>query len=389
MLARFFASRPVFAWVISIVIMLAGVASILALPVAQYPDVAPPSVSIFASYFGASAQTVENSVTQVLEQQLTGIDGLIYFSSTSSSTGNASINVTFRQGTNPDIAQVQVQNKVQQAIPRLPPVVQQSGIVVTKSQTNFLMIVAIYDELDRPGEEKDIADYLGSTLQDPIARVNGVGSINVFGGAYAMRIWLDPAKLYALSLMPSDIEQAITAQNVQVSAGKIGQQPAPPDSQLVATVTAQSKLQTPEQFRNIIVKYDAAGAIVHLGDVARVELGSESYDFATRWNGHPASGMAVLLAPNANALSVADNVKAVVNKLEHTLPPGWKVAYPFDNTKFIRVSIEEVVKTLIEAILLVVLVMYVFLQSWRATLIPVIAVPVVLLGTFSVLRILG
>ena len=388
MLARFFASRPVFAWVISIVIMLAGIASILALPVAQYPDVAPPSVNISAGYFGASADTVENSVTQVLEQQLTGIDGLMYFSSSSTSSGAASINVTFRQGTNPDVAQVQVQNKVQQAIPRLPPAVQQQGIVVTKAQTSFLTIVGIYDESDK-SSGNDIADYLGSTLQDPIARVNGVGSIQVFGGAYAMRIWLDPAKLYALSLMPSDIEAAIAAQNIQVSAGKIGQQPAPKDQQLNATVTAQSKLHTVDEFKAIIVKYDATGAIVHLGDVARVELGSESYDFATRLNGHPASGMAVLLAPNANALRVADEVKSVVNNFQRTMPPGWKVSYPFDSTKFIRISIEEVVKTLIEAIGLVVLVMFIFLQSWRATLIPVIAVPVVLLGTFCVLRVLG
>ena len=388
MLARFFASRPVFAWVISIVIMLAGVASILALPVAQYPEVAPPQVTISASYVGASADTVETSVTQVLEQQLTGIDGLLYFSSTSSSTGNASINVTFRQGTNPDTAQVQVQNKVQQAIPRLPPIVQQSGIVVTKSRTNFLMITAIYDESDK-ASTFDISDYLGSTLQDPIARVNGVGSIQVFGGAYAMRIWLDPQKLYSVGLQPSDIENAILAQNVQVSAGKIGQQPAPKDQQLNATVTAQSKLHTPEQFKNIIVKYQATGAIVRLGDVARVELGSESYDFASRFNGHPASGMAVMLAPGANALTVADGVKAAVSNYAHSLPPGWKFAFPFDNTRFIRISIEEVVKTLLEAILLVVVVMFIFLQSWRATLIPVIAVPVVLLGTFSVLNVLG
>src|SRR5580698_5296366 len=243
MLARFFASRPVFAWVISIVIMLAGVASILVLPVAQYPDVAPPSVYINANYTGASADTVENSVTQVLEQQLTGIDGLLYFSSSSSSTGGSSINVTFKQGTNPDTAQVQVQNKVQQAIPRLPPTVQQSGLVVTKAQTNFLMIVGIYDASDK-STQGDIADYLNSTLSDPIARVDGVGTIEIFGASYAMRIWLDPTKLLSYGLMPSDVEAAILAQNVQVSAGKIGEQPAPPGQQLNATVTAQSKLRT-------------------------------------------------------------------------------------------------------------------------------------------------
>jgi multidrug efflux pump len=387
MLARFFASRPVFAWVISIVIMLAGVASILVLPVAQYPNVAPPSVNIGAFYSGASADTVEASVTQVLEQTLTGIDGLLYFSSSSSSDGSSGISVTFKQGTDPDVAQVQVQNKVQQAIPRLPPTVQQSGIVVTKSQNNFLMIVGIYDSTDK-STQGDIADYLNSTLSDPIARVDGVGTIQVFGSSYAMRIWLDPAKLLSFSLMPTDIEAAIQAQNVQVSAGKIGAQPAPPGQQLNATVTAQSKLRTAQQFKDIIVKYDNSGATVKLSDVAQVELGNESYDVDVRLDGHPASGLAVLLAPGANALSVATHVKQVVDGLKPTMQPGWQVAYPFDSTKFIRLSIEEVVKTLIEAIALVVIVMFVFLQSWRATLIPVIAVPVVLLGTFCVLRLL-
>ncbi len=388
MLANFFAHRPVFAWVISIAIMLAGVSAIRTLPVAQYPDVAPPSVNISAFYTGASAETVENSVTQVLEQQLTGIDGLLYFSSTSSSAGQANINVTFAQGTDADVAQVQVQNKVQQAVPRLPPAVQQGGIVVSKSQSNFLTIVAVYDSTDK-AKESDIADYLASTLQDPIARVDGVGAIRVFGSGYAMRIWLDPAKLQSFQLMPSDIQAAVAAQNVQVSAGKIGAMPAPPGQQLNATVTAQSKLQTAQQFRDIIVKSDAAGARVLLSDVATVELGSESYDINTRLDGHPASGLAVMLAPNANALRVADDVKEAVGALERTMPPGWKVSYPFDSTTFIRISIHEVVKTLIEAILLVVLVMFIFLQSWRATLIPVIAVPVVILGTFCVLQVMG
>jgi multidrug efflux pump len=387
MLARFFASRPVFAWVISIAIMLAGVAAIRALPVAQYPNVAPPSVNINATYVGASADTVENSVTQVLEQQLTGIDGLLYFQSSSSSTGGSSINVTFKQGTNPDTAQVQVQNKVQQAIPRLPPTVQQTGIVVTKSQQNFLMIVGIYDSTDK-ATQGDIADYLASTLQDPVARVDGVGSIQVFGASYAMRVWLDPTKLLSFGLMPSDVENAIQAQNIQVSAGKIGEQPAPPGQQLNATVTAQSKLRTAQEFRDSIIKYDPSGATVRLSDVARVELGSESYDADVRLDGHPASGCAVMLAPGANALAVATNVKKVVDSLRPTMPQGWSVSYPFDSTKFIRLSIEEVVKTLIEAIALVVVVMFVFLQSWRATLIPVIAVPVVLLGTFCILKIL-
>jgi multidrug efflux pump len=388
LLARFFANRPVFAWVICIAVVLAGIASVLVMPIAQYPSVAPPTVNIGTSYFGASAQTVENSVTQILEQQLTGLDGLLYFTSTSSSTGDAGITAVFRQGTNPDVAQVQVQNKVQQAIPRLPPSVQQRGIVVTKSSGNFLIIVAVYDETDK-ASFLDISDYIRSTLQDPIARVNGVGGFDVFGGAYAMRIWLDPTKLQALGLMPSDVEAAIASQNVQVSAGKIGDQPAPPGQQLNATVTAQSKLKTADEFKAIIVKYDASGAVVRLSDVARVELGSESYDFNIRLNGHPASGMAVIQAPNANALDVATSVKNVVDRLARTMPAGWKVAYPFDATKVIRLSIDEVVKTLLEAIALVVLVMFVFLQSWRATLIPVIAVPVVLLGTVSILRVLG
>ncbi|MEO8551043.1 MAG: efflux RND transporter permease subunit [Kofleriaceae bacterium] len=388
MLARFFANRPVFAWVISIVIMLVGVAAISALPIAQFPNVAAPSVNVGTNYPGASAETVENSVTQVLEQQLTGIDGILYFSSSSTSSGGSNINVTFTQGTNPDVAQVQVQNKVQQAVPRLPAAVQQQGIVVTKAQTNFLTIVGIYDESDK-ATDFDIADYLVSTLQDPIARVNGVGAIQIFGGAYAMRVWLDPQKLFSYNLMPSDIEGAIAAQNIQVSAGKIGQQPAPANQQLNATVTAQSKLKTADEFKQIIVKNDPSGAIVRLSDVANVELGTEGYDFGTRLNGHPASGLAVMLAPNANALSVASAVKARVKELQSTMPASWKVSYPFDSTKFIRLSIEEVVKTLIEAILLVVVVMFIFLQSWRATLIPVIAVPVVLLGTFCVLRVLG
>ncbi|HET7506403.1 MAG TPA: efflux RND transporter permease subunit, partial [Kofleriaceae bacterium] len=275
-----------------------------------------------------------------------------------------------------------------QAVPRLPAAVQQQGLVVTKSQTNFLMVVAVYDASDK-ATEGDISDYLSSTMRDPIARIDGVGGIQVFGGSYAMRIWLDPTRLQSYKLMPSDIEAAIAAQNVQVSAGKIGQQPAPPGQQLNATVTAQSKLRTAQEFRDIIVKYDPSGATVRLGDVARVELGSESYDVNVRLNGHPASGLAVMLAPNANAIEVAGNVTAAVTQLERTMPAGWAVSYPFDTTKFVRLSILEVVKTLIEAIVLVVIVMFVFLQSWRATVIPVIAVPVVLLGTFCVLQILG
>jgi multidrug efflux pump len=387
-IADFFVRRPIFAWVIAIVIMLGGALSIRLLPVAQYPDVAPPTVRIQASYTGASAEAVENSVTQVIEQQLTGIDGLLYFSSSSSSSGSASVNVTFRQGTNADTAQVQVQNKVQQALSRLPAAVQQLGVQVTKSQSDFLMIVSLYDRTDR-ASATDIADYLASNLQDPIARVDGVGGVQVFGAQYAMRIWLDPDKLAAYKLMPSDVQSAIEAQNTQVSAGKIGALPVAVGQQLNATVTAQSKLQTPEQFRAIVVKHDTSGSTVRLGDVARVEIGSESYDNVTRLNGHPASGLAVQLAPGANALSTATGVRAVIAKLTPGLPDGYAVAYAKDSTKFIRISIEEVVKTLFEAIALVVVVMFVFLQNWRATLIPAIAVPVVLLGTFGVLEVFG
>jgi multidrug efflux pump len=388
MLSHYFVNRPIFAWVIAIVIMLSGVVSISSLPVEQFPNVAPSTVRINATYTGASAETVENSVTQVIEQQLTGLDGLLYFSSSSSSAGSASITVTFSQGTNPDTAQVQVQNKVQQALNRLPSSVQAQGVTVVKSQTDFLIIAAIYDEHDKDSAT-DISDYLVSNLQDPIARVAGVGGVQVFGAQYAMRIWLNPEKLNAYSLMPSDIQSAIEAQNNQISAGKIGAMPSADTQQLNATVTSQSKLQTVEQFRNVIVKHNSNGAVVRLSDVARVELGSESYSNVTRLNGHPASGLAVSLAPGANAMSTATGVKAVINELQRSMPAGYAVAYPKDSTAFIKVSIIEVVKTLIEAIILVVIIMFVFLQSWRATLIPAIAVPVVLLGTFTVLLLFG
>ncbi len=388
MLARFFVERPIFAWVIAIVIMLAGALSISSLPIAQYPNIAPTTIRISATYPGANAQTVENSVTQIIEQQLTGLDGLLYFVSTSSSSGQVSINVTFDQSTNADFAQVQVQNKVQQALTRIPSTVQQQGVSVTKSNTDFLVIIAIYDETDK-ATASDIADYMVSNLQEPIARVDGVGSVQVFGSQYAMRIWLDPNKLASYALMPGDVESAIQAQNVQVTAGRIGSLPAAANQQLTATVTAQSMLQTAEQFRAIIVKHDTSGALVHLSDVARVELGSESYDVVTRLNGHPAAGIAVMLAPGANALSTANRVFARMDELKPSMPTGYAVAYPRDSTKFIKISIEEVAKTLLEAIALVVVVMFLFLRNWRATLIPAIAVPVVLLGTFGVLQVFG
>lgn len=388
MFSRFFVRRPVFAWVIAILIMMAGILAIRSLPVAQYPDVAPPAVKITATYTGASAQTLENSVTQVIEQQLTGLDNLLYFTSTSSSDGQATITVTFEQGTDPDTAQVQVQNKVQQAESRLPTEVTQSGLTVLKSQSNFLLIMGLYDKTDR-ASSSDIADWLVSNMQDSLARVNGVGSLQVFGGEYAMRIWLDADKLKSFSLMPSDVQSAIEAQNIQVSAGKIGALPASDKQQLTATVRAQSRLQTVAQFRDIIVKSETDGAVVRVKDVARVEMGSEDYSAQAKLNGHPAAGLAVMLAPGANALDTATLVKNKINEYRNNMPQGYDVAYPKDSTDFIKISIEDVVKTLIEAIILVVCVMYLFLQNIRATLIPALAVPVVLLGTFGVLALFG
>ena len=387
-LSFFFIDRPVFAWVIAIVIAMMGLLGIHVLPVTQYPTIAPPGVTISATYPGASAETVQNSVTQVIEQQLTGVDNLLYFSSSSSSSGQVSINATFAPGTNPDIAQVQVQNKVQQALPILPQEVQQQGVVVTKSQSSFLLIVALYDDSGRY-TNVDISDFLASKLQDPLSRVSGVGQAQVFGSQYAMRIWLDPYKLDSYSLTPADVQNAVLAQNAQISAGEIGAQPAVPGQQLDATVTAQSRLQTPAQFRAIVLKSSTGGAVVHLGDVARVELGAQNYSVVSRMNGKPAAGIAIQLAPGANALTTADAVKAKASSLAASFPPGVKLAFPVDNTTFIRLSINDVIKTLVEATILVVIVMFVFLQHWRTTLIPAIAVPVVLLGTFGVLAVAG
>jgi multidrug efflux pump len=388
MISRIFIDRPIFAWVIAIVIMLGGLGAVYTLPIEQYPDIAPPSVNIRANYPGASAETLESSVTQVIEQQLTGIDGLIYFTASSSSSGSATITATFAKGINPDIAQVQVQNKVQQALARLPQQVQQQGLTVTKASSDFLMIVSVYDSTDRV-TNNDVSDFLVSNLQDRIGRIDGVGDVSVFGSQYAMRIWLDPFKLAAVKLMPSDVTSAIQAQNTQVAAGQIGAQPSSDEQRLTATVTARSRLTTPEEFRKIVLKTQSDGSRVLLQDVARIELGAENYSIVSRFNGHPAAGLAVQLAPGADALKTAELVKAEVQAQSATFPDGFKFAYPVDSTTFIRLSVEEVVKTLIEAIILVVIVMFVFLQSWRATLIPAIAVPVVLLGTFGVLAIAG
>ena len=387
-MSRIFIDRPIFAWVIAIIVMLGGLGAILSLPIAQYPDVAPPQVNIRATYPGANAETIQNSVTQIIEQQLTGIDGLLYFSSQSSSRGQVTISATFDKGTDADIAQVQVQNQVQQALSRLPQQVQQQGIRVTKSNPDFLMIVGIFDETDQR-TNGDVSDYMEANLVEPLARINGVGETNVFGSQYAMRIWLDPAKLNSFALMPGDVVTAIQNQNTEVAAGELGGQPTGPEQQLNATVTAQSRLQTPAQFKAIILKTLADGSTVRLSDVARIELGQENYSALSRVNAHPGAGLAISLAPGADALETAELVKAEVERQSRNFPTGLTYAYANDTTAFIKLSIEEVVKTLVEAVILVVIVMFVFLQSWRATLIPTIAVPVVLLGTFGVFYLFG
>ena len=387
-MSKIFIDRPIFAWVIAIIIMLVGAGSIFSLPVEQFPDVAPPQVNIRASYPGASAETLETSVAQVIEQQLTGIDGLLYFSTNSSSRGQVSISVTFAKGINPDIAQVQVQNKVQQALSRLPTPVQQQGLTVTKSNPDFLLIAAIYDTTDTK-TGIDVSDYMVTHLQDAIGRIKGVGDTNVFGSQYGMRIWLNPDKLTSVGLIPSDVVAAVTAQNAEVAAGEVGGVPSGPDQYLNATVTAQSRLSTPAQFAQIVLKTQPDGSTVRLADVARIELGAESYGVISRVNGHPGAGIAISLAPGADALSTAELVKAEVQKQSKNFPQGFEYDFPNDSTTFIKLSINDVVKTLFEAIVLVVIVMFVFLQSWRATLIPTIAVPVVLLGTFGVFSVAG
>jgi multidrug efflux pump len=387
-LSRFFIDRPIFAWVVAIVVMLAGGLSILGLPISQYPNVALPQVTISAVYPGASAKTVEDSVTQVIEQKMKGLDGLLYISSTSDGSGASQITLTFEAATDPDIAQVQVQNKLQTATALLPQEVQKQGLSVTKSAMNFLMVIALYSK-DGSVSELEIGDFIASKLQDPISRVDGVGDVQMFSSQLAMRIWLDPAKLAALSLTPSDVADVVTAQNAQVSAGALGAAPAVAGTTMTATISAQSRLQTVEEFRNIVLKTDAGGAAVRLGDVARVELGQESYSSVGRYNGQPAGGMAIKLATGANALDTSKAVKAQLEALSATFPEGVVYDIPQDGAPFVEKSIQEVIKTLAEAILLVVLVMFVFLQNWRATLIPAIAVPVVLLGVFGVLAVFG
>ncbi|MEO1849414.1 MAG: efflux RND transporter permease subunit, partial [Psychrobacter sp.] len=388
-MSRFFIDRPIFAWVLAILVMLIGVISVVNLPIEQYPRIAPPTVSVSATYPGANAQTVENSVVQIIEQRMKGLDGLMYMSSSSSSNGGASVTLTFENGTDPDTAQVQVQNKLQAAMSSLPEAVQRQGVNVNKSSSSFLMVQAFISE-DGSMDRADIADYINSNVLDSISRVEGVGEVQVFGSSYAMRIWLDPARLRSYNMVPSDVVNAVRAQNAQVSAGQLGQAPADTDQQVInATVSVQSYLQTPEEFRNILLKTDSSGAQVRLGDVADVEIGSENYSVNSLYNGQEAAGLGISLAAGANALETREAVGARMAELETNFPAGLSSVVPYDTTPFVKLSIEQVVNTLIEAIVLVFIVMFIFLQNWRATIIPTLAVPVVLLGTFAVLYIAG
>src|ERR1700733_7291802 len=387
-MSKFFIERPIFAWVIAIVLMMAGAIAVVSLPVAQYPNIAPPAVEITVTYPGASADTVQSTVVQVIEQQLSGIDHLLYFSSESDKDGSMTITLYFAQGTNPDTAQVQVQNKLQLATPLLPPEVQQQGLRVAKATKNFQLVLG-FSCTDGSMNSQDIADFVASTVQDPISRTQGVGDFQLFGSQYAMRIWLDPTKLNNYSLTPVDVSNSIAAQNIQIASGELGGLPNSKGQQLNATVVGPSYLNTPEQFNAILLRVNPDGSQVRLRDVARVELGGESYSLNAKYNGNPAAGLAVKLASGANALQTAENVHATMEKLKPFFPPGLRVDYPYDTTPFIKISIEEVVKTLFIAIVLVFLVMYLFLQSLRATLIPTIAVPVVLLGTCAILSLAG
>ena len=385
---NFFIDRPIFAWVIAIIIMLAGGLAILKLPVAQYPTIAPPAVTISATYPGADAKTVQDTVTQVIEQNMNGIDNLMYMSSNSDSTGTVQITLTFESGTDADIAQVQVQNKLQLAMPLLPQEVQQQGVSVEKSSSSFLMVVGVINTNGTMTQE-DISDYVGANMKDAISRTSGVGDVQLFGSQYAMRIWMDPNKLNNFQLTPVDVISALKAQNAQVAAGQLGGTPPVKGQQLNASIVAQTRLTNTEEFGNILLKVNQDGSQVRLRDVAKIELGGENYDVIAKFNGQPASGLGIKLATGANALDTANAIRAELKKMEPFFPSGLKIVYPYDTTPFVQISIHEVVKTLVEAIILVFLVMYLFLQNFRATLIPTIAVPVVLLGTFAILALFG
>ncbi|EIB99677.1 efflux RND transporter permease subunit [Pantoea anthophila] len=387
-MAKFFIDRPIFAWVLAIIIMLAGALSILKLPIEQYPNVAPPAIEIQASYPGADAKTLQDTVTQVIEQNMNGIDGLMYMSSSSDSSGTLTLTISFESGTDADIAQVQVQNKLQLAMPLLPQEVQQQGIQVKKSSSSFLMVAGFISDDDNM-TQNDISDYISSTIKDPLSRTKGVGDTQVFGAQYAMRIWMDPHKLNNYNLTPVDVISALNTQNAQVAAGQLGGTPPVPGQQLNASIIAQTRLTSTDEFGKILLKVNEDGSQVRLRDVAKIELGAENYEIIARYNGRPASGIGIKLATGANALDTANAVKAELAKMQSTFPAGMKVVYPYDTTPFVKISIFEVVKTLAEAIVLVFLVMYLFLQNFRATLIPTIAVPVVLLGTFAIISIFG
>jgi multidrug efflux pump len=385
---HFFINRPIFAWVLAITVMLFGVLAVITLPIAQYPSIAPPSIAIRAVYPGASAQTLEDTVTQIIEQKMSGLDGLRYISSTSDSAGTVSINLTFNIGTDPDTAQVQVQNKLSLATPSLPQAVQQQGVVVSKSSSSTLLVMALVSDNGK-WSNADLSDYLAANILGPISRLPGVGSTELYGSQYAMKIWLNAANLATYKLTPIDVSNALKSQNVQVSAGQLGGLPAVEGQQLNATISAQTLLNTPEQFGAILLKVNSDGSQVRLRDVARIEIGSEDNSTVGRYNGKPASAVSISLSSGANALDTAEGVRAKMAELEKYLPDGVSVTYPYDTTPFVKISIKNVASTLVEAIILVFLVMYLFLQNFRATLIPTIAIPVVLLGTFGIMSILG
>ncbi|PXH21946.1 hydrophobe/amphiphile efflux-1 family RND transporter, partial [Klebsiella pneumoniae] len=387
-MANFFIDRPIFAWVLAILLCLTGTLAILSLPVEQYPDLAPPNVRITANYPGASAQTLENTVTQVIEQNMTGLDNLMYMSSQSSATGQATITLSFTAGTDPDEAVQQVQNQLQSAMRKLPQAVQNQGVTVRKTgDTNILTLAFV--STDGSMDKQDIADYVASNIQDPLSRVNGVGDIDAYGSQYSMRIWLDPAKLNSYQMTTKDVTDAISSQNAQIAVGQLGGTPSVDKQALNATINSQSLLQTPEQFRNITLRVNQDGSEVTLGDVATVEMGAEKYDYLSRYNRQPASGLGIKLASGANEMATAERVINRLNELAQFFPHGLEYKVAYETTSFVKASITDVVKTLLEAILLVFLVMYLFLQNFRATLIPTIAVPVVLMGTFAVLYACG
>lgn len=387
-MANFFIQRPIFAWVLAIILMIAGGLAILQLPVAQYPTIAPPAVAVTATYPGADAQTVQDTVTQVIEQNMNGIDNLMYMSSTSDSAGNVTITLTFQSGTDPDIAQVQVQNKLQLAMPLLPQEVQQQGIGVEKSSSSFLLVAGFVSD-NKTLTQDDISDYVASNVKDAISRTSGVGDVQLFGAQYAMRIWLNSNALNKFQLTPLDVINQLKIQNNQIAAGQLGGTPSIPGQQLNASIIAQTRLKTPEEFGNVTLKVNQDGSMVHLKDVAQIELGGENYNMVTKINGQAATGLGIKLATGANALDTAAAIKTKLAELQSFFPQGMKVVYPYDTTPFVKISIHEVIKTLFEAIVLVFLVMYLFLQNLRATLIPTIAVPVVLLGTFAILSAFG